>query len=72
MYVFGGRSAAADGQTRRILKVGPDGSVREVGLLPHALSDMAAVALGGKIVLAGGRDSSGTAQNAILTATASG
>ena len=65
--MFGGREASAGSQTRRILAIAPDGSIRTAGLLPRPLSDLAAVALGGRIVLAGGRDSGGRVQDAILT-----
>ena len=44
--------------------------IHTVGSLSRPLSDLAAVALGGHIVLAGGRDSSGRVQDAILRVTA--
>ena len=67
MFVFGGRDASATSQTRRILAINPGGKVHTVGALPLPLSDLAAVVLGRHVVLAGGRDSSGRVQNAILT-----
>jgi hypothetical protein len=69
VLLFGGRGASASSQTRQILAVEPDGSIRRVGELPLALSDIAAVKLGERIVLAGGRDSAGHVQDAILTMT---
>jgi hypothetical protein len=71
VLVFGGRDASPTSQTRRILAIASDGSVRVVGLLPRPLSDLAAVALGDRVVLAGGRDNAGRVQDAILTASLS-
>jgi YVTN family beta-propeller protein len=59
VYVLGGRNAALNSPVARIVAVTPRG-VRVVGRLPLALSDLAAVALRGRIMLAGGRGSSGT------------
>jgi hypothetical protein len=64
--VFGGRDASLTSQTRRILAIAPDGSVHTAGLLPRPLSDLAAVALGRRVVLAGGRDNGGRVQDTIL------
>ena len=69
MFVFGGRRSSSASQTRQILAISPDGTVRQVGVLPRALSDLAAVALGGHVVLAGGRDGSGHVSDALLTIT---
>jgi hypothetical protein len=69
MFVFGGRSAALNGQTRRILAISPSGAVASAGVLPQALSDLAAVAIGGHILLAGGRDRGEHVHDGILTAS---
>ena len=55
-----GRDSADGTQTRAILAIdSTTGRVTRAGQLPRAASDMGAASLGGKIVLAGGRDSSG-------------
>jgi hypothetical protein len=64
-----GSSGSAGGQTRRILAISPGGGVSLAGVLPRALSDVAAAALGEGVMLAGGRDSAGHVQSAILTMT---
>jgi hypothetical protein len=69
VLVLGGRDASPTSQTRRILAIGPDGSIHTAGLLPRPLSDLAAVALGSRVLLAGGRDNGGRVQDAILTVT---
>ncbi len=69
VLVLGGREASPTSQTRRILAIAPDGSTQTVGLLPRPLSDLAAVALGSRVLLAGGRDNGGRVQDAILTVT---
>jgi N-acetylneuraminic acid mutarotase len=56
---------------RSILAIGPGGTVRKVGELPRALSDMAAIALEKRVVLVGGRDASGRVQDSILSVAAS-
>jgi hypothetical protein len=43
--------------------------VHVVGHLPEPLSDLVAVALGQRVVLAGGRSSAGHPHSAILSAT---
>lgn|GEM_PF-7082245 len=71
VFLFGGREASPTSQTRRILAIGADGKIRTVGLLPRASSDLAAVALGGRVIVAGGRDGEGHVQDTILTVTPS-
>jgi hypothetical protein len=66
VLVVGGRGSETNSQTRRILAISPSGVVSDVGTLPRALSDVAAVALGEAALLAGGRDSAGRVQDAIL------
>jgi DNA-binding beta-propeller fold protein YncE len=57
-FVIGGRGAQVGTPTARIVAV--DGRVHAVGSLARPLSDLAAVADGSGILLAGGRDASGT------------
>jgi YVTN family beta-propeller protein len=61
-YVIGGRAAAVDSPTARIVAIGPRrGRVRTAGSLSAPRSDVAAVTLGDRILLAGGRGAAGTA-----------
>jgi hypothetical protein len=69
VFVFGGRGSSATSQTRQILAIASTGGVETVGLLPTALSDLAAVSTAGHIVIAGGRDASGRVHDEILTAS---
>jgi YVTN family beta-propeller protein len=59
--VIGGRGATAGTPTAKIVAVDPvRGRVRSAGRLDTPRSDLAAVAQGGGILLAGGRDANGT------------
>src|SRR5204862_402536 len=59
-YVIGGRSASLTSQTGSILGVDPrTGRSYGAGRLPRPLSDAAAVTDGARILLAGGRDTTG-------------
>src|SRR5689334_13301877 len=60
-YVIGGRGAALDSPTARVVSVDPrSGRVRRAGHLRQPLSDVSAVSLGSTILLAGGRSAAGT------------
>ena len=60
VYVIGGRTTLAGGQTRAILSVDPStGAVRRAGQLPRGLSDAVAVTDGNRILVIGGRDADG-------------
>ena len=59
-YVLGGRGDAPDSQRRAIWAIDPRAAVRRAGRLPVALSDLGAAASGGRLIVAGGRDRSGT------------
>jgi N-acetylneuraminic acid mutarotase len=69
MLVIGGRGDGAVSQRHDILAVSPAGAVSVAGALPRSLSDLAAVQSGESVILAGGRDSAGHTQSAILTVT---
>jgi YVTN family beta-propeller protein len=61
VYVIGGRSATLDTPTSRIVAVDPTRrKVVSAGSLASPRSDLAAVSLGSKILLAGGRGPDGT------------
>jgi YVTN family beta-propeller protein len=65
-YVIGGRGSLLDTPTRRIVAVDPlTTQVRRAGRLPSPLSDGAATALRGRILVAGGR-SGGRTQASLL------
>ena len=67
VYVIGGRTTLAGGQTGAILAVDPaTGATRTAGALPHPLSDAAAVTDGKRILVIGGRDASGRVTDEIL------
>jgi hypothetical protein len=67
LYVIGGRSDSLTGQTNAILAIDPlTGAVRRAGHLPTARSDVAAVAGPRGIIVVGGRDAAGGAQDEIL------
>jgi hypothetical protein len=70
VFVLGGRGAAPDSQTRRILAISPSGAVSVAGALPRALSDLAAATVGKDVLIAGGRDRAGHVQDAILAVSA--
>jgi len=55
VFVIGGRGAARDTPTDRVVEVEPSGHIRLAGHLLNARSDAAAVGLGHAILLAGGR-----------------
>ena len=60
-YVIGGRGAATNSPTARILAIDPStGRIRSAGSLTVAASDLAAVSDGGAILVAGGRGLAGT------------
>ena len=60
VYVIGGRGAARDSLSARIVAIdAATGRIRSAGSLAHARSDLAAVATGDRIRLAGGREASG-------------
>jgi DNA-binding beta-propeller fold protein YncE len=60
-FVIGGRGAALDTPTDRIVAVDlRKHGVRVVGALPQPLSDLAAIGLGRSILLAGGHSATGT------------
>jgi N-acetylneuraminic acid mutarotase len=66
VYVIGGRGADQGTQTNTILAVDPmTGRVRRAGRLPVALSDVGAATLGSAVIVAGGRESSGTLSRAV-------
>jgi hypothetical protein len=69
VFVLGGREAQANSQTRTMLAITPDGTLGVAGMLPLALSDLSAVTVGERIVIAGGRDAGGRVHDAILTIT---
>jgi hypothetical protein len=61
VYVIGGRGADQGTQTNTILAIDPvTGRVRRAGRLPVALSDVGAATIGGAVIVAGGREASGT------------
>ena len=65
--MIGGRAGGAGGQTDAILAVDPrSGRVSAAGRLPRPLSDAAAVAEGGRILVFGGRDAAGAASDQII------
>jgi DNA-binding beta-propeller fold protein YncE len=60
-YVIGGRGALVGSATRRVVAVDVrTHRIRPAGVLTPARSDLAAAAIGSRILLAGGRESSGT------------
>ena len=60
-YVIGGRGAAVGTPTARIVAIDPrTRRIRAAGLLRSPRSDLAAVSLGDRILLAGGRGNGGT------------
>ncbi len=60
-YVIGGRGAIVDSATARVVSVDVAARrVRSAGTLRAARSDLAAVAVGRRILLAGGREAGGT------------
>jgi YVTN family beta-propeller protein len=61
VFVVGGRGAALDSPTARIVAIDPQtGRVRAAGRLTAPRSDLAAVSLGGRILLVGGHGRAGT------------
>jgi N-acetylneuraminic acid mutarotase len=70
MLVIGGREESSESQTDQILSIRANGEVRVAGTLPHPLSDAAAVALGGRVIVAGGRDAEGHVRSEILSIAA--
>jgi hypothetical protein len=69
LLLIGGRGSDPNSQTRAILAISPKGAVSAAGALPRGLSDLASIPSGESVILAGGRDSSGRVQRAILTIT---
>jgi N-acetylneuraminic acid mutarotase len=66
LLVIGGRGAGAGTQAQSILAISPAGAVTTAGQLPRATSDLAAVASGEGVLLAGGQGASGVPQDTIL------
>jgi len=63
-FVIGGRGATAGSVVGSIVSVDlRTHSIRDAGTLAFARSDLAAVSLGGRILLAGGRDGTGAVAN---------
>jgi len=61
VYVIGGRGGIQGTQTNAILAIDPvSGHVRPAGRLPVGLSDIGVASLGGVVMVAGGREGSGT------------
>jgi YVTN family beta-propeller protein len=61
VYVIGGRGAALDSQTARIVSINPtSGITRTVARLRTPTSDLAAVSVGSHVLLVGGETRSGT------------
>ena len=73
LLVIGGRSSPSGARHRSVLAVTPSGSTAIAGELPAGLSDAAAAAPASAgaagVLLAGGADSSGAPQSAILALT---
>jgi hypothetical protein len=68
VYVLGGRGTGTSSQHRSILTVDPRlGTSSAAGMLPRTLSDSGAVGLPDRILLIGGRDSSGTVRAEVLS-----
>src|SRR4029079_772967 len=62
-YVIGGRGPTLGTPTRRIVAIDPlTGKLSYAGALASPRSDLAAVAVGRKILLVGGRDARGATQ----------
>ena len=66
LLVIGGRGAAAGTQHSGILAVSPSGTVTVAGTLSEGLSDVAAAAVDGRVILAGGVDRRGQLQSGLL------
>jgi hypothetical protein len=70
VYVVGGRGAVQGSQLAEILAVDPvSGRVRPAGRLPTALSDTGAATIGGVVMLAGGRQSTGALSRRLYVLT---
>src|SRR3954470_15046769 len=66
-YVLGGRGDALDSQHAGIWAVNPrTGHVSRAGRLPAAMSDLAAVGVGERLLVAGGRDAHGGVHRELL------
>ena len=65
-YVLGGRGDGLDSQSRGIWAIAGTGAVRRAGRLPLALSDLSAVADGGRLLVAGGRDAHGRVHRELM------
>jgi N-acetylneuraminic acid mutarotase len=71
VYVFGGRAAAQNSQSRTIFAIDPKtGRVVGAGALPAGLSDASGALVGGRIWLAGGLSASGTVASVLELAPA--
>ena len=67
VYLLGGRGASSGTESAEILAINPrNGAVTRTGRLPLALSDAAAAAVAGRILIAGGQSASGETQSAIF------
>ena len=61
VYLIGGRGGVEGTQTAAIQAIDPlSGRVQPAGHLPVALSDVGAATIGGAVMVAGGREASGT------------
>ena len=69
IFVLGGLNTATGLRTRAIYSISRSGVVHLAGILPLALSDLAATATAGQIVAAGGIDSAGVAATSIYAIT---
>ena len=66
-YVLGGRGDSLTSQRSTIYAIDPaTGSIHSAGRLSAALSDLTAVASGGKVLVIGGRDASGRVHDRLL------
>ena len=70
IFVLGGLSTASGLRTRAIYSISPSsGAVHLAGILPLALSDLAATSNAGEIIAAGGIDAAGVAGASIYAVT---
>ena len=72
LLIIGGRGEREGTQHASILAVSPSGTVTVAGRLPEGLSDVAAVALGGPVIVAGGVDRRGRLHSGVLRVTVAG
>jgi hypothetical protein len=72
LLVIGGRAGREGTQHSSILAVSASGTVTVAGRLSEGLSDVAAAALGGRVIVAGGVDRRGRLHSEVLRVTAAG